>query len=176
MNHPTSVFRIAMSLIAIFGLCHCADPEVDGTPEEQATEALRGDVGLPYPPPTNPGGCLANPGESTCTFKDPILEGCSTDSYIVQFARDPGKVVAALRYSPRCQSAWTIAADDTGNRRVRATIVSSDGLGSARDGFGTRASEMIFVGLPYRSVQAIGRLLDSTGKVIGIAQTPYFQP
>jgi hypothetical protein len=123
------------------------------------------------------GLCQSSPSESNCTFKDPILEGCSADSYIVDFAVDPGKVIVALRYSPSCQSAWTVAADDASQgRRVRATIVSNDGFGSARDGFGTRTSEMIYVGNPSRTVQAIGRLISSSGTVIGYAQTPYRRP
>ena len=123
------------------------------------------------------GMCQSSPSESNCTFKDPFAEGCSADSYIVDTAIDPTKVIAVLRYSPSCQSAWTVAVDDLNqNRRVRATIVSNDGFGSARDGFGTRASEMIYVGNPNRTVTAIGRLIASNGTVIGFAQTPYRRP
>jgi hypothetical protein len=90
---------------------------------------------------TGAGATQASPAEFTCTFRDPFAEGCDLDSRIVTFARDPGKVIVALR--------------------VRASIVSNDGLGSARDGFGTRA---------------VGRVFDFNRVVIGIAQTPFVHP
>lgn len=126
-----------------------------------------------------PGDCKLNPSETTCSFKDPFVEGCD-DSFICAFAADPGKVAVAVRYSPRCQSAWAVANNEGNFNRVRATIVSNDGFGSARDGSPSSVSEMLYLGNPYRAVQGIGRLLEEfvrggvTGtRVIGIAQTPF---
>jgi hypothetical protein len=126
-------------------------------------------------------GCKAHPSEATCSFSDPFVEGCSDDSYVAAFVFSPdNRLTAGLRYSPSCQSAWAVARNDTSsNARVRASIVSSDGLGSARDGTGSVVSEMLYVGpeQPYRSVQAIGRLFDGfTGQLLSIAQTPFINP
>jgi hypothetical protein len=127
-------------------------------------------------------GCKAHPSEVACSFSDPFVEGCSDDASLITFAFSPdNRITAGLRYSPSCQSAWTVARNDHGNadQRLRATIVSSDGYGSARDGTGSVVSEMLYVGpeQPYRSVQAIGRLFDAvTGQLLSTAQTPFVNP
>jgi len=110
------------------------------------------------------------------------VEGCSDDSYLATFVFSPdNRLTVGVRYSPSCQSAWAVVRNDGGsyNARVRASIVSSDGLGSARDGTGSVTSEMLYGGpaQPYRSVQAIGRLFDGfTGQLISIGQTQYVNP
>jgi len=131
-------------------------------------------------------GCKAHPTELTCSFTDPFVEGCNDDSHLVAFAFSPDNyLTVGLRYSPSCQSAWTVVRNDSGlfRPRVRTTIVSNDGLGSTRDGFppsgGSVVTEMLYVGpeQPYRTVQAIGRLFDGfTGQRISIGQTPFVDP
>ena len=126
-------------------------------------------------------GCKAHPSEETCSFSDPFVEDCSADSALVAYAFSPDNfITVGLRYSPSCLSAWTVVRNDIRvPGRLRATIVSSDGVGSARDDFLSAVSEMLYVGpeRPDRTVQAIGRLFDSTtGKVRSLAQTPFIDP
>jgi hypothetical protein len=108
------------------------------------------------------------------------VEEC--DSSILGYAYSPdNRVLAVLRYSPSCLSAWTVATNNSGvfNPRVRATITSSDGFGSARDEINAAVSEMLYVGpeRPDRKVKALGRLFDNvTGKVLSVAETPFVDP
>src|SRR5262245_22420304 len=98
----TGAMFLLVSVVTATGLSACVDDEVAGdvADEEELAQSVVATQAAD--------DCRRAPGEFTCSFRDPFAEGCDLDSYIVTFARDPGKVIVALRYSPSCQSAWAV--------------------------------------------------------------------
>ena len=64
-------------------------------------------VMVPVPQAFGADTCLSKPSTSTCDGQDPYTAGCAADVVDLVTPKTVGSTTVRLRYSPKCQSAWS---------------------------------------------------------------------